>query len=393
MAWKGTIMADKTPRVLRQLIVRMAVAMAIAGGIAAIALLRMDNTYRARTLLVMAQMPFEQRDEVPANLADSTEPARRVNYLRVSMINRFPMPDYKTLLTSEDIVAHLRDLMVKRYQELGIAPGKLTLEKMQGLLDVRHKVFIQTPQDIRYQAVVELYVTAKDPRVAAEVANEWAKIGPELTMRTRKSAAEGALDFVQGRYDEIASQLTEVRQQREALDRQWNLDAMKERLAQLEGARTDRQLQQVEAKANIARLELQPKDAAKPADDTQASVPELQARLESLNKELVELEPLIAAQRADTARLETQRAEVDLKTKTLEREADEMSVSLNATKLSVAEMLNIFKVASEARPPEEKAGPQRTLILAVVVFLAGLMVPAHLLGMIALRRYAHMLED
>ena len=65
---------------------------------------------------------------------------------------------------------------------------------------------------------------------------------------------------------------------------------------------------------------------------------------------------------------------------------------LQAMELATSDQVPEFKVASHAIAPEEKAAPNRMLIVLVATFLAVALAPVHLFGMIALRRYARSIQ-
>ena len=212
--------------ILRRLAIRMVIAMAIAGVIAAYYASRLENTYRARALLMLAPLPLEQTDEVPSNITAMLDPTRRVNYVKVQMAEALPMPDYRLILTSDEIVARLRDVLQERYRDAGIDPGRLSLEGVARALEVRSRVHLQTPLEIQYQQIVELLVTAKDPKVAAEAANAWAEMGIEMAERMRTAAGKTTAAFLQERYDALWTEYAEVRDRLEALDQNLDIAAL-----------------------------------------------------------------------------------------------------------------------------------------------------------------------
>jgi uncharacterized protein involved in exopolysaccharide biosynthesis len=397
-------MAGEGQRVLTQLGVRIVLATLVAGVAAAVFAVRLDNSYRARVLLILAPMPLEQKDEVPGLVAASSEATRRVSFVKSEILEPLPMPDYKILLTSEELAAKLRDTLRQKYQQAGIDPGNLTLEKVKRSMDVRSKVHIQTQEEVQYQQVVELLFTARDPKIAADIANEWARLGIETAERMRLIAREGAVDFFTGQLDEVKKSLDASEQQLEDLEAKSNVDTMTARLAALEGTVTSRQVRRSELAANVARLEAEiaALDAAL-ADPAQAGLAERRAlagsevagmRAESaaIEQDVAALEAATATLRADLARASRARANYEMQIGLFKKRVDELSVTLQSVQLSAAETEPAFKIASSAVAPEEKVAPQRTLIVLVAMFLAGVAIPVHLFGMEALRRYARALD-
>ena len=436
-------MANQGSRILTRLAIRMVVVTLLAGIAAVVFTLQLDNSYRARGLLILAQMPFEQKDEVPGNATFLTEPAQRVNYTQVEMLEALPMPDYKLLLTSEEIAARLRDSLKQRYVDAGIDPGNLTIEEVQRSLEVRSKVHLTTLEEVKYQQVVELLLTANDPKIAADVMNEWMDVSIAMAERMRTVAREGAVEFVQERLDDVLAQLDEANGQVETLEGAWNAEAMAERLSAMETAATTYQLRTSELAFEIARCEAQFKQldteletvtptvslrkapteeaywlsealgksegAAKKVLVTEEPNPVytalvqqraattaesvgLRAERSAIESELTELGPLVLALRKDLARVTRERSILDVKIKALKKTAEEAGITVQATRMATADFIPEFKIASQAVPPEEKSAPHRSLIVLVAMFLAAVAVPVHLFGMVALRRYARAID-
>ena len=233
-------------RILTKLAVRMVLAVVIAGGVSAWAVLQLDNSYRARSLLILAPMPFEQKDEVPGIVGGGMELNQRVNFLQVEMLEALAMPDYRLLLTSEEMARQLRDKLVELYRARGIEPGRLTLEKVRRALEVRSQVHHETLEKVEYQQVVELMLEASDPGVAAEAANYWVELSIDLAERMRTIGREGAVQYVEDQLDEVWDQLDFANEQLARLEEEWNPDALAERLAALEAASTSYDLRRSE---------------------------------------------------------------------------------------------------------------------------------------------------
>ena len=222
---------------------------------------------------------------------------------------------------------------------------------------------LQTPLEIQYQQIVELLVTAKNPKVAAEAANAWAEMGIEMAERMRTAAGKTTAAFLQERYDALWAEYAEICDRLEALDQRLHIPALEERLAEYERAITRAQLRQWEH------------DEAAPREDT------IQALAASAS-----------ALRAELARAKREREALEISIRAYTQQLDELGVSLHAARVAAADTVPEFKIASRALPPEERHAPRRSLYVVVAVFLAATAVPVHLFGMIALRRYAQSLE-
>lgn len=397
-------MADSGTKLLRRLALRTAAATLAAGLAAAAFSLQLPNSYRARTLMLLAQMQFEQKDMVPGMLSAVNTPARRVNYVQVEQLEALAMPDYRLLLTSEDMVVRLRDRLRARYREAGINPGNLTHEKVLRGLDVRTKLLMQTQDKIEYQQVVELYLTAADPAIAADVANEWAGMAVEMAVRMRTLAREGAVEYVQEQLDRVHRKLDEALAGIAEIDRLHNPAALELRVAELEAAKTQALVRQTELGAGIARAEAEVAalNAAVASGEVAlgreaglraAALAGQRAELDAVRAQIAELEPLIAETRAAFTEARRARAPLDVQVAALEKQADEFQVTLEATALAAGDNQPEFKIASRAVAPEEKVGPHRTLIVLVALFLAAVGTPIHFFAMYALRRYARGLES
>lgn len=400
-------MSVASSNILRSLMIRTVLVTLIAGLVAAAFSMRLPNTYRARTLLLLAQMKFEQHDMVPGMLSAVDTPARRVNYLEVEQMEALAMPDYKLLLTSEAVVVRLRERLRTLYQEAGIDPGNLTHEKVLRAMDVRTKLLMQTAEDIEYQQVVEMYLTAMDPKIAAQIANEWAQIAIDESLRLRTLAREGAVEYIQAQLDRVRGKLDTALRGIEEIDRTANPDGMAVRLAELEATKTRYLVRLSELTASMARLEAE--TGALNAGNAQAeggSTASLQREAAMRSAELAgqraehaaateqaaALDPAITQLREQVASAKRARAMFEVEVAALEKQADEFQVTLEATELASGDLQPEFKVASEAIAPEEKVGPQRSLMVLVALFLAAIGTPIHFFAMFALRRYARSLE-
>lgn len=401
-------MSDASSNFVRRLILRTVLVTLVAGLAAAAFSLRLPNTYRARTLLLLAQMGFEQRDAVPGMLSSGeASSARRVNFLEVDQMKALAMPDYKLLLTSEAVVVRLRERLHALYQEAGIDPGELTHEKVLRSMEVRTKLLMQTADAVEYQQVVEMYLTAMDPKIAAQLANEWAQIAVEESLRMRTLAREGAVEYIQEQLDRVRGKLDTALGGIAQIDRESNPDGLSARLADLEATKTRFLVQLTELTSSMARLEAETAALtaqAAQSDGVSASTLQREAALRSAelagqraehaaaNEQTASLDAAIAQLREQVTTAKRARAMFEVEVSALEKQADEFQVTLEATALAVGDMQPEFKIASEAIAPEEKVGPQRSLMVLVALFLAAIGTPVHFFGMFALRRYVRSLE-
>jgi uncharacterized protein involved in exopolysaccharide biosynthesis len=400
-------MSDASSTFLRRLILRTVLVTLVAGLAAAAFSMRLPNTYRARTLLLLAQMRFEQHDMVPGMLSAVDTPARRVNYLEVEQMEALAMPDYKLLLTSEAVVVRLRERLRALYQEAGIDPGNLTHEKVLRSMDVRTKLLMQTAEEIEYQQVVEMYLTAMEPKIAAQLANEWAHIAVEESLRMRTLAREGAVEYIQEQLDRVRGKLDAALGGIAQIDREYNPEGLAARLAGLEATKTRFMVRLTELTSSMARLEAESAALtaqAAQSDGVSASTLQREAALRAAelagqraeyaaaNDQSAALDAAITQLREQVTSARRARAMFEVEVAALEKQADEFQVTLEATALAAGDMQPEFKIASEAIAPEEKTGPQRSLMVMVAIFLAAIGTPIHFFGMFALRRYVRSLE-
>ena len=400
-------MAEKHSRMFLRLAVYIVLAATAAGGAATWYTRNLESTYQARTLLILAPMPIEQEDKILGNLTLVNEPTRRVNFLKVKMLEALPMPDYKAILTSQDITARLRNVFQEQYQQAGVAAGGMTLERVARSIEVRSRIQLQTSDRVEYQRVVELVVTAKDPKVAAGVANAWAEMGIEMAERIRKTASEGAVEFMQKRYDEAWGQYEALQQQLETIEGQYNPEGMKQRLAEMESSFTSNESRKSDLAIDIARLEgetgemdkllatPEKTDAGELAARRAGAISELaglRAQRQAMEEESVRLQTALTSLRADVARVNGDQEKLRLKIDGQKKTVEELNLSLQAVRTVAEDPMREFKIVSRAVPPEEKSGPQRSLMILVAVVIAAIAAPVYFFGMIALRRYAALLD-
>jgi uncharacterized protein involved in exopolysaccharide biosynthesis len=381
----------------------------LAGVAAALFSLQLPNSFRARTLLILAPLPFEHVDETVTQVAVGPNPRPRANYLRVSWLEELPMEDYKLLLTGEEMAATVRDKMVELYKERGIDASGLTMEKVRRSMEVRIKIFKQTAEELEYQHVIELMLTAGDPEVAAQAANFWAEKSIEYALEMRQLARDGALEFLEGQIAEVNRLLETARQGISGLEQEADLEGMRTRLAELQQAATESRLSQselaeetVSLEAEIAALEQTGTDALSSAGQraveerlilARGELAGLRARENALQEQQETLQPEIDALRKRVAEQEKLNNQYALEVSYYERQLEELEMSHYAARMTAADMKPEFKMASPAVPPEEKIAPWRTVIVLVAMFLACAAVPVHFFTMYALRRYTAQIAE
>ena len=390
-------MASQGVRTIRSLILRMALAAIVAGGAAAWFAMRLPDSYRARVLLLMAPMPISY-EKPPTTQIDfyGQEGTPYPKFLRMGYFNPLPMPDYKALLTSEEMARRVCDKLRAVYESHGLDTGGLTIDRVRRAMDMQVRIFKQTPNEVEYQQVVELLYTHANSAIAAEAANLWAQESVELAKEMRFIGREGVLDFFDKQIKETEGLLEQERAAIETAQNEMDVEATEERLRDFEEAVTKAQLDLVAADAEsstltaqIERLEAQ---AAGSGDTLRSRLADQAMEAETIRARQAVLEPQIRDMRQALA---ARRALIDRHQEKLsyyQKQLEELAMGQYAARLNAADVTPDFKIASPAFPPEEKAGPMRSLIVLVAAFLAVLAVPVHFFTMHALRRYARSLE-
>jgi len=425
---------------LTRLAARMVIGVLLAGGVAAFLAFQLDNSYTARVLLILAPIPIKAQDVVPVNINQVNEPVEHLNYFKVGLMEALPMPDYKAILTSELIAENLRNKLKERYEALGMNADNLTIEKTIRSLDVKTRVHIQTLEKVEYQQIVELLFTAKDPKIAADMANLWADLSIDTAERMRTAAKTGAVEFLETRHKQLWEEYIAAARELEALEAQSSEAGMQQRLSELESTVTAYQIQRSQLLTELARLEAEaaelekqlaqipptvtlrkaPPEAAywllqdakqdnakvlvteevnpvytelnsKRAQDLE-QVSGLKAQQATIDQELKTLEAHVTSLRTELARVTREKNAFELKIESIAKNVKELASTLESTRTAVQESIPEFKIASRAVKPEEKSGPHRSLMIIAALFAAAVAVPVHFFGMLALRKYALALE-
>jgi len=355
----------------------MVLAAVVAGGAAAWFTSRMPDQYRARALLIMAPMPITHQ-KAPMTQVDfyGDTPAPYPKYLRLGYMETLPMPDYKLILTSEEMARRVRDRMRALYEARGMDPGGLSVSGIRRAMDVQVKIFKQTYQELEYQQVVELLLAGTDPEILAEATNYWAEESITFANELRFAGRQGMLDFFDRQIEATEALLDGERAAIEAIERESDPDALADRIAHLEQAVTEAQIEE-------ARLTADPEAAPErlPAEHAR-----IQAILGQLQPKIAELREQWAAQRRQLDRHRHKAAYY-------ESQLEELAMGQYAARVTSQDVTPEFKVASPAFPPEDKTGPMRSLIVVAAAVLACMAMPVHYFAMYALRRYVEQLED
>ena len=353
-------MARSGSRILWSLFLRLVVATGLAGAAAWWYTGDTPERYRARALLVLAPLPFEELDERTNPIALVPDAAQLGNNVRVDLVETMPMPDYGLLLTSEEVAAQVRDHVIELYAEADMDRSGLTLEQVQGAMDVRTQLFAQTAREVLYQDVVELLYTADTPEIAAAATNFWAEAAIEMTARVAGVARRDAAAFLGERLDAAHAELGETRAAIEALHAAHYLPGIEEELDALYAARAGLR--------------------ARAATDEEAA-----AQRAALDAPIQALQATLAEQ---TQRLDA----LELRREAQARHVQNLELSHAAARLAAANTAPDLKLAMRAVPPQQGLAYDRMLLVLAVMLVAAAAVPVHFFGMVALRRYAAQIE-
>lgn len=367
-------MAGQSSRILRSLFLRMLVAAIVAGAAAAWFASQLPDQYRARALLIMAPMPIGH-EKAPMTQVDfyGDDPVPYPKYLRLGYLESLPMPDYKLLLTSEEMARRVRDKMSELYQARGMNPDGLTISRVRACMDVQVKIFKQTYQELEYQQVVELLLTGTEPAILADAANYWAEESIKFANELRFAGRQGMLEFFNRQIAETETLLDGERAAIEGIERETDPDVLAQRIARMEEAVTEAQIDEALGVPGLTEG-----DAAQPARAATA-IAELQRKIAELRAQLAEKRRALASHEHKVAYYESQ--------------LEELAMGQYAARVTSQDVTPEFKIASPALPPEERTGPMRSLIVLAAAVLACMAMPVHYFTMYAVRRYARQIEQ
>jgi uncharacterized protein involved in exopolysaccharide biosynthesis len=385
-------MAEQPSRMLNRLAVRMVLAVAIAAVAMAIYTIRLETSYQARALLMLAPMPFAQQDSAPDALPIDDDPGfGRMLLPKAKVLDALPMPDYKEILLSQEVLTKLNQACAEGDKAANRPVKQRSTDQLRRALDVRFKVHFQSLLKVEYQQVVELAVNDSNPAVAGDMANAWAEISVARIQELRQTTQASADAFLQQWRDEVWTQYETSRKALEALEAQSDPEGMKQRLMEMESSpwkwrKTDLALEIAKTEAEIAAA------GDTPDKEKQVVLAGLRAQETALGAQASSHETELAALRAETARVSRELDEIKLKSDSQARAYEEVSLRVQTGRAAVESAVREFKIVSRATPPEEKTGPRRSMMVFAAMFLAAVAVPVHFFGMIALRRCVAALE-
>ena len=416
--------------VLAKLLVRTLVVGFLAAACTAAFSLTLPNTYQAVATVLLAPLPISAPE---AN--EQVNPATQVGFL---MSKPLAVLDYELLLTNDEIVEELRDVVIRKRGELELPKTEIKFEDVRAMMKIQTRILKQTVYDVVYQPVIELKFESEAPEIAADAVNEWSRLAIELSGEMAKKSQEGLVEFLTLRLNEKTSELETVDQVIEALDAEMVIEDWRMRLTQLEGLATSLQMDQsmlatqiADTRGRIAELEAQlakvpqkltvrralpeeaywlleaqekPTDASKVFESEQinqsylqiqsaASLAqsELQGSLEKLTeteKQLADILPEIDALRERIAAHERLRSAAVRKQAALSQQYEQLVLNSGAAQIAEAKVAPDLKLVSKASVPEEKTGPHRSLFVIAAFILGILIVPVHFFVLSMLRMYS-----
>ncbi|MCL4216086.1 MAG: hypothetical protein KJ052_03640 [Candidatus Hydrogenedentes bacterium] len=416
--------------VLVKLLARTLVVGFLAAACTAVFSLTLSNTYQAVATVLLAPLPISAPE---AN--EQVNPATQVGFL---MSKPLAVLDYELLLTNDEIVEELRDLVVRKRDELELPEAEIKFEDVRSMMKIQTRILKQTVYDVVYQPVIELKFESESPEIAADAVNEWSRLAIELSSELAKKSQEGLEEFLALRLNEKTAELETVDQGIEELDAEMVIEDWRMRLNQLEGMATSLQMdrstlatQIAETRGQVTELETQlakvpqkitvrralPEEAywlleaqEKPTDTSkvfeseeinqsylqiQNAASQAQSALQGSLDKLAETEtqlavllPEIDALRERIATHERLRAAAVRKQAALSQQYEQLVLNYGAAQIAKAKVAPDLKLVSKASVPEEKTGPHRSLFVMAAFILGLLIVPVHFFVLSMLRMYS-----
>ncbi|MCC6696961.1 MAG: hypothetical protein IT365_15135 [Candidatus Hydrogenedentes bacterium] len=410
---------------------------AAVGVFTALYTLTLDNVYQAQAGLLLAPPPVSEALSAKGAVLPEN-PAAQIGFL---MSRPLSVPGYDLLLRNDSIVQALR----AKLQELLAKEGggdDVPLESVRKSMSVQTRVLKQTSSDIEYAPLISLVYTAPSPALAAEMANEWARLSVETSKEISAKGRAGSQAFLSARFDAVVEELRQTETSIQEHEAAWDLENMGKRLAELqthatsfetelltlatdiEGTRAelssveteltgvgetvtlrkaipdeaywllpdkersgaDRVLETEEINALFVRLQTQKNELQSKLAGMIERKNAIAATLEQLNAQNAQLQEDLAEQKRVRAELTRQ---ANVYTEQYVRLAE----NLEAARLADARTEADLKIAYAAIPPEHKVGPHRSLTVLTAAILGALVVPLHFLSRLSLRRLAAHLDS
>ena len=439
MSAEKQLPAKGSERALTRLVIRTALLAFIAAVLAAAGSLTLDNEYRAKSALLLSPSPINQPEFRERSVRPDAAPASQISFL---MAKPLTAPAYDSLLKNDDIVTQLRAKLVGLLEKASEQDRHVLLEDVRKSIEVRTRVLSKTSSKVEYQPVIELMFTWTVPRIAAEMANEWARLGIELGEQISDKGTEGTIEFLQGRFEDIQHKLEAKEKELGALESLYDIEGLTQRLSDMQTFLTEYEIEEIQLTADIARtqgeldqlaqdldgipekltLHKAPPDQAYWLLDATQGAPDaskvlaseqvnwlyvtlrenkatLESTLAGLLKQKEAIETQLEQTRLQILALQGTLAEQKRLYGALEREIEtyqdqyrRLAVNYEGARIAEAESAPDLKLAYSAAVPEKKVGPHRSLIVFAAALLAALIAPLHFFLRLSLRSYAEALD-
>jgi uncharacterized protein involved in exopolysaccharide biosynthesis len=417
---------------LERLILRSILLSIVTAVTVAIYSLLIDNQFRATSSVILSPLPITTSESTEGSEKD---PASQVNFL---MAKPLTVPDYRLLLTNPEIVAHLRDRWLAILEAGGKSGKKIRLDQVRNSMHVEIRLFKQTVYDIVYQPIIELSFTANDPKVAALLANEWAEQGILLATSIDKKSEEGMIEFLKRQMDVKGEELGCVEKTIEQLEGQLILENWQNRIKELDAQATKFQTRASQLATEIAdsngQLEQLEKSLivipekvtlrrALPEEaywllDANGKAPKSDKVFESeeinspygillekkstkeaelngklaekaaIDVEIKQLRETIETLQIEVAAHNRLYKEANREYESKELQFKQLSVNFGAAQVAEAKNVPDLKLAAHAVEPENKIGPQRTIMVCSAALLGLVIAPIFYWVAALIKQYA-----
>lgn len=432
--------SDSSLTTIMQVTRRTAVLGLLAGVIAAMYALTLDNQYDAESGLLLAPLPLGQAVWNRDQQTVEDNPATQIGFL---MGRPLSVRGYEILLRNDEIVKQLRDKLVAISKERG-EDTAISLEDVRSAMTLRTEILKQTAYDVEYVPLLTLSYRASDPEFAAALANEWARLAIELSGDVSAKGKSGSAEFLQGRLEQVNEQLETVEASIQEHETQWDIEAMTLRAQEMQKVITEYELDQVRLNTDIesarAELEAVAKDLESTSEKTtlrkapsdeaywlmeatgkgnpdskdvlesevvsevfvflrehkttlDSKIAGLASRQEAGAAALQQLQEELGTLQRDLAEQKRERAKLERRKDVSEQQFARIAENLEAARVAEAETEPDLKVVFNAVPPETKIGPHRSVMVLTAMFLGALVAPIHFFVLLSLRRFAAFLDS